>query len=241
MKLFRILLFLTLFACTSESPNNDDSVTVVCTTSIVADAVMNLVPEGFTVVSLMGPGVDPHLYKATQGDLSRLQQADVVVYNGLHLEGKMAEVLRKLGRLKPVIAVGDGLQKSQLINLQEQSDSYDPHIWFDLSLWSEAVQALANELIKLYPEHKATIQENRNRYTQMLAIEHQKAIESIDSIPEGNKVLVTAHDAFSYFGRAYGIKVIGLQGISTASEYGLGDVSNLVNTISENRIPAVFI
>ena len=233
-------LVLCLAAC-SSAKEEQEQITIVCTTSIVADAVQNIAPGDVRVIALMGSGVDPHLYKATQGDLDRLQQADLVFYNGLHLEGKMGDVLQKLGRLKPVFAIAQGLDDQELIRLQETNNAYDPHIWFDLDLWSKAVEGARDSLIVHFPEQEEQIKQNYERYSLALDVQHDRAKRDLAAIPEPSRVLVTAHDAFSYFGRAYGLQVMGLQGISTASEYGLNDVSSLVSFISTNKIPAVFV
>ena len=235
-----VLALLILVACSSPTAQND-KVTIVCTTSIVADAIENLVPEDAVVIALMGPGIDPHLYKATQGDLERLQSADVVFYNGLHLEGKMGDVLEKLARIKPVFAVADRLDENLLIQLQASADAHDPHIWFDLELWSKAIAGAKDDLITQYPAWRPTIEENWLAFENELLEAHQQARKELTSIPQQNRVLVTAHDAFSYFGRAYGLEVMGLQGISTASEYGLSDVSGMVRYLTDHKTPAVFI
>jgi manganese/zinc/iron transport system substrate-binding protein len=238
-----IALFIGLwFLLSCSSPQQTNAVpTVVCTTSMVADAVTHLVPKGVEVISLMGPGVDPHLYKATQGDLERLQKADIIVYNGLHLEGKMGDVLEKVGRIKPVIAMAEGVSESLILNPNNDSTIHDPHIWFDLSLWVQGVDFLRTELIKQRPEWSDEVDANYSDFEQDLLAAHNWAIHQMELIPEKNRVLITAHDAFAYFGRAYGLTVKGLQGISTASEFGLKDVSTLVSFISENKVPAVFV
>ena len=240
MKGLRILFLLILLVGCSN-PQADNNIKIVCTTSIVADAVRNLVPENVIVTALMGPGIDPHLYKATQGDLERLQRADIVFYNGLHLEGKMGDVLVKLARIKPVFAISQNIDRNKLINLQGDADTYDPHIWFDLQLWAMAVEEAKSILAAQYPAWKAELEANFHQYNLALLSAHQKAKKAIQSIQPENRVLITAHDTFSYFGRTYGLEVMGLQGISTASEYGLNDVSSLVRYISTNKIPAVFV
>lgn len=233
--------FLLMMACSSpeKSAEGENQITIVCTTSIVADAVQHLVPKGVSVIALMGPGIDPHLYKASQGDLEKLQNASVIIYNGLHLEGKMGDILQKLGRTKKVIAMGAGLPTQDL--LTHNSNATDPHIWFDLSLWSKAVLYVKGELLLIYPGWSEDLDANYFAYEQDLLATHNWAQSTIATIPEGQRVLVTAHDAFAYFGRAYNIKVKALQGISTASEFGLKDVSDLIDYIVENKVPAVFV
>lgn len=242
-----IILFalsLAMLSCSAPGSGENQSAGVdkiVCTTGMIADAVQHVVGEQAEVEALMGPGVDPHLYKATQGDLRRLNSADVIFYNGLHLEGKMGEVLEKLGRLKPVIPVGEIIPESELINTTGYAGAYDPHLWFDVALWSEVVAYIGEKMQELDPEHAAEYRENARRYQQKLLTLDKHIADQIATIPKPQRVMITAHDAFEYFGRAYGIEVRGLQGISTLSEYGLKDVTDLVNFIVEREIRAVFV
>ncbi|TXK28413.1 manganese transporter [Pontibacter qinzhouensis] len=214
---------------------------VVTTTGILKDAVQHIVGDLADVEAIMGSGVDPHLYKATQGDLESLTEAHVIVYNGLHLEGKMGEVLERLSRFKSVMAAADGLRPADMRASSDFPGSYDPHIWFDVALWQKVVQHLSQELQQKDPAHAAQYQQNTTVYLQQLASLHQYARNTIQEIPEQQRILITAHDAFGYFGDAYGIQVRGLQGISTVSEFGLQDVSSLVNFIASKKIKAVFV
>ena len=239
------LLFLLLFSsCNGPAPAAEAAsgkLNIVATTGMIADALENVVGEHARVEVLMGPGVDPHLYKATQGDLKRLMEADAVFYNGLHLEGKMGEVLEKLGQMKPVVAVADQLPKTALINSSDYANAYDPHVWFDVSLWSRVVGTIGEEMGQIDPEHREDYQRNTRAYRQQLDTLHQWVAQTLKTIPEQQRVLITAHDAFEYFGRAYDVEVRGLQGISTVSEFGLRDVTELVTFISSRGIKAVFI
>lgn len=214
---------------------------IVTTTGILKDAVANIVGDAADVEAIMGSGVDPHLYKATQGDLNMLTEADVIIYNGLHLEGKMGEVLEKLSRYKTVLPATAGIQKSRLLNSTEYENSHDPHVWFDVSLWMEVVVNLSTELQKKDPHNATVYQEHSSVYLRELSMLHNETRAAIASIPEKQRILITAHDAFGYFGQAYGIEVRGLQGISTLSEFGLQDVSLLVRYIVANKIKAVFV
>ncbi|SIQ90404.1 metal ABC transporter solute-binding protein, Zn/Mn family [Pontibacter lucknowensis] len=214
---------------------------IVTTTGILKDAVANIVGDAADVDAIMGSGVDPHLYKATQGDLNMLTEADVIIYNGLHLEGKMGEVLEKLSRYKTVLAATAGIPDHQLLKSAEYADSHDPHVWFDVSLWMQLVGHLSSELQKKDPQHAAVYQEQTAAYLRELSALHNETKAAIASIPEQQRILITAHDAFGYYGEAYGIEVRGLQGISTLSEFGLQDVSSLVKFIVANKIKAVFV
>ncbi|MGM0582599.1 MAG: metal ABC transporter solute-binding protein, Zn/Mn family [Bacteroidota bacterium] len=234
-----ISILLLTFSCAQKEEDGGQPY-IVCTTGMIQDAVQNIVGDKAKIEALMGPGVDPHLYKATQGDLKKLQQADIIVYNGLFLEGKMGEILQKLKRKKTVIAMAELLPEKAYINNTEFQGAYDPHIWFDVKLWKEASLLLSSELINTDSANQSYYQKNINQYANQLDSLHKAVQSQIKLIPEDKRVLVTAHDAFAYFGRAYGIEVRGLQGISTLSEFGLRDVSNLVDFIVQNEIPAIY-
>ena len=243
--LLKFCVLLLIYSCNnSGGTGKPDQLYIVTTTGMLADAVKNIVGDKATVESLMGPGVDPHLYKATQSDLGKLNQASIIFYNGLYLEGKMEEVLVKLGQTKKTVAVGNYIDKTSLITTSSHGDGnlgYDPHIWFDVSLWADAAEAITSSMKELDPDNSAFYQENFNSYSGQLKELHHWMKNEIASIPAGQRVLITSHDAFSYFGKAYEIEVHGLQGISTASDYGLQDVTRLVNLIVERKVKAVFI
>lgn len=239
---YLLVAFGLLTGCANQNTNDANALPkIVTTTGMLADAVANIVGDSANVQSLMGPGVDPHLYKATQGDLTKLTEADVIVYNGLHLEGKMGVVLEKLAKLKPVIAGGDGVAESKRKKSVQYADAYDPHIWFDASLWIDVTEHLSKELQQLHPANKQYYQENTNTFIAQLDSLHNAVINSIAKISDEQRILITAHDAFEYFGRAYNIEVRGLQGISTVSEFGLKDITNLVDFIVDRQIKSVFV
>lgn len=231
---------LLLPAC-QESARNTNKISIVATTGMIADAVRQIGGDSVQVTGLMGPGVDPHLFKPTQGDVSRLTEADLILYNGLHLEGKMQDVLERLASRKAVVAVSKNIPEETLIMLNEPRGAPDPHIWFDVSLWSEAVKTISQTLQSQDTANASYYQQRTETYLRELAKLHREVEEQIGSIPEEQRVLVTAHDAFSYFGRAYHIEVRGLQGISTLAEYGVQDISRLVDYISSRNIKAVFV
>jgi manganese/zinc/iron transport system substrate-binding protein len=235
------LLLLAGTGCSSPENAEPGRLQIVTTTGILKDAVANIVGDRADVVALMGPGVDPHLYKATQGDVRRLARADVMVYNGLHLEGKMGEVLRKLSRHKTVIAAAEGLPEDQLRSLPEYRDSHDPHIWFDVQLWKQAVLHLSQALQQRDPKNQEYYARSTAAYVRELDSLDQWVRKEIATLPEEQRILITAHDAFGYFGDAYGVNVRGLQGISTVADFGLRDVSSLVNYIVENKVKAIFV
>lgn len=239
-----LLLALLTGGCRESAPAQkrpEGVLRVVSTTGLVGDLVRQIGGGLVQVEALMGAGVDPHLYKATHGDLQLLREADVIFHNGLHLEGKMSEVLTKMSEKHRVFAVTAGIDRSRLISPPEFSGSYDPHVWFDASLWQVAAEYTAGKLSELLPGHAAAISANASAYIAQLEALHRWAAEEIATIPRERRVLVTAHDAFGYFGRAYDIEVRGLQGISTAAEFGLHDVRTLVELTVERGIKAVFL
>ncbi|MDX5438628.1 MAG: zinc ABC transporter substrate-binding protein [Pontibacter sp.] len=242
---FCALILLAFSACTQTESKGalqaGERMKVVTTTSILKDAVQNIVGDVADVESVMGSGVDPHLYKATQGDLKKLTEADVVIYNGLHLEGKMGEVLEKLSRQKTVVAGAESIPDAKLKRSPQYKDSHDPHVWFDVTLWQEVVKNLSQKLQEKDPANAEVYKQNTTAYLQQLDQLHQWVTQEIASIPDQQRILITAHDAFGYFGDAYNIQVRGLQGISTVSEFGLQDVASLVNFIADNKIKAVFV
>ncbi len=239
------LLFFGLFLLISceNQPTEDEKNTnyIVCTTGIIADAVKNIIgnEKDFTIITLMGAGVDPHLYKATPQDLQSLRKSAIIFYNGLHLEGKMAEVLVNFGKQKTVVSLADKLDKRKLRMIG--GDQYDPHIWFDVNLWAESIKVIPEILTKKFPHKKEIFEQNTAKYTQILEKLHQEIKQSIQKIPKKQRVLITAHDAFGYFGKAYQIEVKGLQGISTMSDFGLKDITDLINFIIKNKIKAIFV
>lgn len=213
---------------------------ITATTGQVADLARNIGGPLVEVTALMGSGIDPHLYKASARDVERLRGADLILYNGLHLEAKMGEVLERMGD-KPTLAVAETLDPSRLISPEEYTGSHDPHVWFDVALWAEAIPVVVEQISALAPQHAAEFQQRGDQYAARLAEMHAHALATLGQVPEQQRVMITAHDAFNYFGRAYGLEVRGLQGISTATEAGTRDVQDLAAFISENRIPALFV
>lgn len=237
-----LLMCLLFTACGGgEQDTASDQLSIVTTTGMIADVLKNVGKDSVQVRALMGPGVDPHLYKATQGDLGRLQAADIIFYNGLHLEGKMGEVFDKLGRIKNVVPVAGRIDVSRLLSDPVYKDAHDPHVWFDVNLWSSTIAVVVDILSKEDPENAAFYQKNGKEFSAELALLDNWVRTQIGTIPEDKRILITAHDAFNYFGRAYDIEVRGLQGISTLSEFGLKDRVDLVNFIVEKQIKAVFV
>jgi manganese/zinc/iron transport system substrate-binding protein len=235
---------LALIACGCGGLGDDDDdgrLRVVATIGMIGDAAERIGGDRVRVTSLMGPGVDPHLYKARAGDVRRLSRADLVLYNGLHLEAAMGEVLEELGQRQRTVAVSTGVDRSQLTAPPEFGGSYDPHIWFDVSLWMGAVRRIGQALEEADPQHAAEYASRTADYLAELAGLDAWVRRRTATVPPERRVLITAHDAFGYFGRAYGFEVLGLQGISTTSEAGTSDVQRLASLIVARRIPAVFV
>jgi manganese/zinc/iron transport system substrate-binding protein len=215
---------------------------VVATTGIVADAVRTVGGDRLRVDSLMGAGVDPHLYKASEGDVTRMAEARIIFYSGLHLEGKMAEVLEELTtRGVTTVAVSDGIPRASLRRAAEFHGSYDPHVWFDVSLWSEAVRKIRDALVAVDPRAADGYRRRAERHLAELRGLHAEVAARIATVPPAQRMLITAHDAFGYYGRAYGLEVHGVQGLSTSAEAGAADVQRLAGLIASRRIPAIFV
>ncbi|MED3795817.1 MULTISPECIES: metal ABC transporter solute-binding protein, Zn/Mn family [Lysinibacillus] len=229
-----------LFGCSAETEGEKEGI-VVATTGQIADAIKEISGDHLQVSALMGPGVDPHLYKATQSDLSKLDKAEVIFYNGLHLEGQMLDIFEQMAKDKTVLAVGETLDEKQLLASDTDAMLHDPHIWFDVELWKGVVKAISTQLQEEYPEFKADFQTNEAAYLKKLDDLQSYAEKRVNEIPQQQRILVTAHDAFNYFGRSQGFEVRGLQGLSTDSEYGVKDVQEMVDFLVENKIKALFI
>lgn len=242
--LFALLLAaLALAGCGggSRAEAANGALRVVTTTGQIGDIARNIGGDAVHVESLMGPGVDPHLYVASESDVERLADADMILYNGHFLEAQMTDVLEQIGENKPVIAVTEGIDPARLLPWAKDATEYDPHIWFDVKLWSIAAAAVRDGLIELDPAHADAYRTNADAYLARLSDLDAYVQAQADTLPPERRILVTAHDAFSYFGRTYGFTVRGLQGISTASEAGTSDVRELAIYIAEQRVPALFV
>lgn len=247
LTLATLIFTFLLAACGSgnsaaDVPLADRKINVVTTTGMIGDIVVNVGGERVEVVSLMGPGVDPHLYKPTASDVNKLENADIVFYNGLHLEGRMVEVFEKMEAAgSATFAVTEEVDTSLLYESPQYEGQFDPHIWFDVTLWKFGVEKVAKELIALDPASSEVYEANASAYLAQLDELDAYVRAQIESIPEESRVLVTAHDAFGYFGGQYGMEVHGLQGTSTAAEAGAADVQNLVAFLVERKIKAIFV
>lgn len=236
-----ILLSVCIFGCKSE-PDTSGKLNIVTTTTMITDLVKNIGGDLVNVDGLMGAGVDPHLYKASEGDVAKLYKADIIFYNGLHLEGKLVEVFEKMARQqKTQIALAEVLDPKGLIGSEYFASNYDPHVWFDIQYFNAFAKRVAEVLSENDPENASKYDENLKIYSEkLLALEAEiKAV--IATLPKEQRILVTAHDAFNYFGKAYDFEVVGLQGLSTATEAGVRDVQRLSDFIIENKVKAIFV
>lgn len=243
--IFFLLTFFLVAACNNsneESSPDNSKIKVVSTTGMINDIVVNIAGDLVDSKSLMGPGVDPHLYRASANDVNVLSSADIIFYNGLHLEGKMSEIFRKM-KMQGIhtVAVAETIDKSHLISPEEYEGNYDPHVWFNINLWKNCVKSVRDTMVSFDPANKDIYENNYQKYIGQLDQLHNYVLERAQSVPKDKRVLITAHDAFNYFGIGYGFEVIGLQGISTDTEASTSDVQRVTSEIVERKIPAVFI
>ncbi len=224
-----------------NSIDSSEKIIVTTTTNVVTDLVENIGGEHVLVTGLMGPGVDPHLYRPSASDVKKLQYADIVFYNGLDLEGKMGDIFVKIGREGTAVwAVSENIPQTSLLSLDTEGH-FDPHIWWNAKLWMEAAKVVATGLSEHDPENSKTYESNLEEYLTQLEELNQESLEMMDSIPKEQRVLVTAHDAFQYFGHVYGLEEMAIQGWSTDSEAGIREIQNLADEITQRKIKAVFV
>lgn len=241
------LLYITILilSCNTQGKKkraNNEKLNVVTTTTMITDMVKNIGGDAIAVQGLMGSGVDPHLYKASEGDVSKLFNADVVFYSGLHLEGKLVEVFEKMERRNAkTYAIAEILDKNKLIGSEYFASNYDPHVWFDIDFWKEMTVFTTEKLKELDPTNTQLFEKNSKIYVQQLDALQTEVKERINSLPKEKRILVTAHDAFNYFGKAFHFQVVGLQGLSTATEAGVQDVQKLAKFIIEKDVKAIFV
>jgi manganese/zinc/iron transport system substrate-binding protein len=239
---FIIVLFclLKVTIAKKNSAQEQKKFTIVATTSMLADALHNIVGDQLIVHGLMGPGIDPHVYRARESDVHKLAAANLVVYNGLHLEGKIGHVLQGMNRFTEVINASDALDKQKL-RVADFEGLYDPHIWFDVTLWIVVVRSIQDAVMKLDPEHASIYKKNSDEYIMELEQLHRYVKVRVAELQPRQKILITAHDAFGYFGAAYDFQVVGLQGLSTDCDISTQDIQKLADYIVSKKIPTVFL
>lgn len=239
VSIFMLAGLMCLMGCKSEEKSQ--KIKVVSTTNIVHDLVVQIAGDHVESYSLMGAGVDPHLYKASEGDVHRLAKADIIFYSGLHLEAKLGELLEKMSRKRTVVAVTEGVPKQDLLASDVYENLPDPHVWFDISIWKVAALNVYKTLSEIDPKNKDVYQNNTTQLITRFEELDMQIRQELSRVPVSQRILVTAHDAFRYFGKAYDVEVIGLQGINTMSEASAQDVNNLANYVVQNQIPAIFV
>ena len=247
LKRLSLLFAFAIVACQPNAPKGDSNEEetignhIVVTTSLLRDMVENLLPKGeYKIESLMGSGVDPHIYKPTRKDVQRLREADVVIFNGLHLEGRMGEIKEQLAKKQRVLTASDAFNKERFINNSEFEDGQDPHFWFDLPMWIDAGAHISHELKELYPHHSDDIANNFEQWATAIKYLYREVFEILSVVPENKRIIITSHDALSYFAREFSFEVNSLQGSSTSAEFGVKDVKDMVDFIISNEIPAIF-
>jgi manganese/zinc/iron transport system substrate-binding protein len=242
MKKYIILVFLIISISCQQKAKKSKKLQVVTTTTMITDLVKNIGGDKIDIQGLMGAGVDPHLYKASEGDVSKFFNADVIVYNGLHLEGKLEDVFEKMRQQnKQTIAASDALDTATLIGSEYFASNYDPHIWFSITNWEIITQYITDKLCELDAENAATYKLNGANYLKTLASLKTAITAQVNSLPIEKRILVTAHDAFNYFGKEFQFNVVGLQGLSTATEAGVQDVRRLARFIEDKNVKAIFV
>lgn len=243
MKKLILLSLITLgfFSCNNNTKDNG-KLNIVTTTTMITDLVKNIGKDSINVNGLMGSGVDPHLYKASEGDVTKLVNADIIFYNGLHLEGKLVELFEKMeNSTKTPIALGEDIDKKTLIGSDYFASNYDPHVWFNIEYFKQFAQKVSAVLIEKDAKNAKYYKANETEYIAKLNVLQKTITSKIETLPKDKRILVTAHDAFNYFGKNYGFEVVGLQGLSTATEAGVKDVQNLANFIIEKQLKAIFV
>lgn len=240
-KVYILLIFLSVLACKNNTEENG-KLNIVTTTTMITDLVKNIGGDYINLQGLMGSGVDPHLYKASEGDVTKLSNADIIFYNGLHLEGKLVEVFEKMQSQNiNTIALAESLDKSGLIGSDYFKSNYDPHVWFNINYFKEFAKQVALALSEKDEVNARIYEDNLDTYLNKLSALEGSIKEIIETLPQEKRILVTAHDAFNYFGKTYNFEVVGLQGLSTATEAGVRDVQQLSNFIIDKKVNAIFV
>lgn len=238
-------LFILLVACSGQAestedhaPDGEEKVKILTTIAQIGEPLSVIGGDRVEVESLMGPSVDPHLYNPTQSDISKVDEAEMIFYNGLNLEVNMVPVFDSIGESKPVLAIGETIPEEEI--LDDEEGAIDPHIWFNIDLWKMALDAAVEEMKEYAPEDADYFEENKNEYFQQLD-ELKEEADKLQAIPQEKRILVTAHDAFGYFGDVHDMEVIGLQGLSTEDEIGISDINRTIEIIKEHEVPAIFV
>lgn len=236
-----VLLIAFLLSCRENNISKSEKIKVICTTGVIADAIDNILPDDFKVTSLMGPGVDPHTYKSKTSEMKSLIKADAIVYNGIHFESNLIDAIEEIRKSNFVISLGDIVPVDRLRKTTDFGTAYDPHFWHDVNLFATSVGLAGEQFSKKFPLFKVYIDSATKSYTQKLFETEIYVRNEITTIPESSRVLITAHDAFGYYGRLFGIDVKGVQGISTASDISIRGITELTDFIVSKNIPSIFV
>lgn len=235
-----LVLFSSILSSCEEGAESNKT-QIICTTGVIADAMQNILPAYFEVKALMGPGVDPHTYKSKSSELKNLMNADGIIYNGIHFESNLVDAIHELGKNKFVVGLGNIVPKERLRATTDFGTAYDPHFWHDVNLFSESIKLAGVQFGKQFPASKAYIDSATSVYVKQLGETEAYIKKEVTKIPDSSRVLITAHDAFGYYGRAFNIEVKGVQGISTASDISIRGITELTEFIVAKKIPAIFI
>ncbi|MAW66285.1 MAG: manganese transporter [Flavobacteriales bacterium] len=231
----------TAISCNQKNISQSEKTKVICTTGVISDAISNILPLNFEVTALMGPGVDPHTYKSKASEMKALISADVIVYNGIHFESNLIDAIKELGKTGFVISLGDIVPENRLRKTTDFGTAHDPHFWHDVNLFATSIKLAGNQLSLKFPQSKTYIDSATISYSKSLLETERYVHNEIAKIPDSSRVLITAHDAFGYYGRLFGIEVKGVQGISTASDISLRGITELTDFIVERNIPSIFV
>ena len=239
--ILRISLIFVIFLSVTQKLYAKDKLNIVATTSMVADAIKQIGGDRVLVTTLMGPGIDPHAYRQTRTDIVRMARADIIFRHGLYLEAQMEDFFNEISKKKKLVTVTDKISKKLLLKHDEYKNQFDPHIWMNPSLWLQVANRIQQSLSQADPDGKKMYQVNAEVYSKEIKKLASYSDKTIGTVPNKDRVLLTAHDAFNYFGQAYNFKVLGIQGISTESEAGLKRIEELVDLIVTRKINAVFV
>ena len=236
-----IFLISILSSCSDKNTTVNNKKIVICTTGVIADAISNILPSNFEVTALMGPGVDPHIYKSKASEMKKMMNADVIVNNGIHFESNLIDAIEEIGKTGFVISLGDIVPQKRLRKTTEFGTAYDPHFWHDINLFATSIDLAGKKFSEKFPNSKSYIDSATISYTKSLLQTENYVRNEIAKIPDTSRVLITAHDAFGYYGRLFGIEVKGVQGISTGSDISIRGITELTDFIVSRNIPSIFV
>ena len=231
----------TTFSCAGDETTRTNEKIVICTTETISDAIKNILPSTFKVKALMGPGVDPHTYKSKSSDLKGLLSADAIVYNGIHFEANLVDAIHNMSKKQFVIGLGNILPQERLRSTTDFGTAYDPHYWHDVNLFATSINMASKLFVKQFPQNAHFIDSATSVYIAKLKKTEEFVTNQLKLIPDSSRVIITAHDAFGYYGRAFNIEVKGVQGISTSADISIRGITDLTDFIVDRKIKAIFV